>query len=49
MIRNLPDHWDFEADLVAIGSGIGGLGARSPRTITAPARSCSSAPTSSAG
>jgi 3-oxosteroid 1-dehydrogenase len=26
-IRNLPDRWDEEADLVAIGSGIGGLSA----------------------
>lgn len=26
MINNLPDRWDMEADLVAIGSGIGGLG-----------------------
>jgi len=25
MIRNLPDNWDMEVDLVAIGSGIGGL------------------------
>ncbi len=31
MIRNLPDRWDLEADVVAIGSGIGGLAA----TITA--------------
>ena len=27
MIRNLPDRWDLEADVVAIGSGIGGLSA----------------------
>ncbi len=27
MINNLPERWDMEADLVAIGSGIGGLGA----------------------
>src|SRR5438270_3236912 len=27
MIRNLPDRWDHEADVVAIGSGIGGLSA----------------------
>ena len=27
MIENLPAAWDFEADLVAIGSGIGGLSA----------------------
>ena len=27
MIRNLPDRWDIETDLVAIGSGIGGLAA----------------------
>jgi len=27
MIRNLPEKWDLEADLVAIGSGIGGLSA----------------------
>lgn len=27
MIRNLPDKWDLETDLVAIGSGIGGLSA----------------------
>jgi 3-oxosteroid 1-dehydrogenase len=27
MIRNLPDRWDLEADVVALGSGIGGLGA----------------------
>lgn len=27
MLRNLPDDWDFEVDLVAIGSGVGGLGA----------------------
>jgi 3-oxosteroid 1-dehydrogenase len=26
MINNLPERWDKEADLVAIGSGIGGLG-----------------------
>lgn len=26
MINNLPERWDLEADLVAIGSGIGGLG-----------------------
>jgi 3-oxosteroid 1-dehydrogenase len=25
MIRNLPERWDVEADLVAIGSGVGGL------------------------
>jgi 3-oxosteroid 1-dehydrogenase len=25
MIRNLPAHWDLEADVVAIGSGGGGL------------------------
>ncbi len=27
MIRNLPGKWDIEADVVAIGSGIGGLSA----------------------
>ncbi|MFV8819830.1 FAD-dependent oxidoreductase [Haliea sp. E17] len=27
MLNNLPDHWDLETDLVAIGSGIGGLSA----------------------
>ena len=27
MIRNLPEKWDLEADVVAIGSGIGGLAA----------------------
>jgi len=27
MIRNIPDHWDLEADLVAVGSGGGGLSA----------------------
>jgi 3-oxosteroid 1-dehydrogenase len=27
MIRNLPAKWDLEADLVAIGSGVGGLAA----------------------
>lgn len=27
MIRNLPDKWDLEADVVSIGSGIGGLSA----------------------
>ena len=27
MIRNLPEKWDIEADLVCIGSGIGGLSA----------------------
>lgn len=27
MIRNLPEHWDIEVDLVAIGSGGGGLAA----------------------
>lgn len=27
MLRNLPDRWHMEADLVAIGSGIGGLSA----------------------
>ncbi len=27
MINNLPDTWDLEADLVAIGSGVGGLAA----------------------
>src|ERR1043166_5166151 len=27
MIRNVPDRWDMEADLVAIGSGGGGLAA----------------------
>jgi 3-oxosteroid 1-dehydrogenase len=27
MIRNLPERWDMEAGLVAIGSGIGGLSA----------------------
>ena len=27
MMRNLPGHWDVEAGLVAIGSGIGGLSA----------------------
>src|SRR4029077_17791793 len=26
MIRNLPAKWDLEADVVSIGSGIGGLG-----------------------
>src|ERR1700735_4358643 len=28
MIRNLPLKWDLEADVVSIGSGIGGLAAR---------------------
>src|SRR5580704_6363267 len=27
MIRNLPAKWDLEADVVSIGSGIGGLSA----------------------
>ena len=27
MIRNLPDNWDLEADVVALGSGVGGLAA----------------------
>lgn len=27
LIRNLPDRWDLEADVVALGSGIGGLSA----------------------
>ena len=27
MLNNLPEKWDLEADLVTIGSGIGGLGA----------------------
>jgi len=27
MIRNLPEQWDLEADVVALGSGIGGLAA----------------------
>lgn len=27
MIRNLPERWDLEADVVALGSGIGGLAA----------------------
>ena len=27
LVRNLPDRWDMEADVVAIGSGIGGLSA----------------------
>ena len=27
MLRNLPEKWDMEADVVAIGSGIGGLAA----------------------
>src|SRR6201996_923620 len=27
MIHNLPEKWDLEADIVAIGSGIGGLSA----------------------
>lgn len=27
MIRNLPEKWDMEADLVSVGSGIGGLAA----------------------
>jgi 3-oxosteroid 1-dehydrogenase len=27
MIRNLPESWDLEADVVALGSGIGGLAA----------------------
>lgn len=27
LLNNLPDHWDMEADVVAIGSGIGGLSA----------------------
>ena len=27
MIRNLPEKWDLEADVVSIGSGIGGLSA----------------------
>lgn len=27
MIRNLPEKWDLEADVVALGSGIGGLSA----------------------
>src|SRR5215469_4954780 len=27
MLNNLPGHWDMEADVVSIGSGIGGLSA----------------------
>lgn len=27
MLRNVPDGWDMEADIVALGSGIGGLSA----------------------
>jgi 3-oxosteroid 1-dehydrogenase len=27
MIRNMPENWDLEADVVALGSGIGGLAA----------------------
>jgi 3-oxosteroid 1-dehydrogenase len=27
MIRNLPERWDMEADVVSVGSGIGGLSA----------------------
>jgi 3-oxosteroid 1-dehydrogenase len=27
MLRNVPEKWDMEADLVAVGSGIGGLSA----------------------
>ncbi len=27
MVNNLPANWDLEADIVAIGSGIGGLSA----------------------
>ena len=27
MIRGAPPHWDLEADLVAVGSGCGGLSA----------------------
>jgi len=27
MIRNIPDHWDLEVDLIAVGSGGGGLAA----------------------
>lgn len=27
MVRNIPDHWDLEVDLVAVGSGGGGLAA----------------------
>lgn len=27
MIRNLPENWDMEADVVSVGSGIGGLAA----------------------
>jgi 3-oxosteroid 1-dehydrogenase len=27
LLSNLPDHWDIETDVVAIGSGIGGLSA----------------------
>jgi len=27
MLAKLPDNWDLEADLVSIGSGIGGLSA----------------------
>lgn len=37
MIRNLPEKWDLEADLVAIGSGGGGLSA----AITAHDHGCS--------
>ena len=37
MIRNLPPHWDLEADLVAIGSGAGGLSA----AVTAHDHGCS--------
>ena len=25
IIRNLPERWDMEADLVAVGSGAGGF------------------------
>src|SRR5438128_10554366 len=27
MLNNAPEHWDLEADVVALGSGIGGLSA----------------------
>lgn len=37
MIRNLPESWDMEADLVSVGSGIGGLAA----AIAAAENGCS--------
>ena len=37
MLKNLPDRWDMDADVVAIGSGIGGLSA----AITAADEGCS--------